>query len=691
MGDRKTGCAWLFLIGGLVSLAFFVTLLFLLPSILSLEIVKQSIISRVSEELGAELEYEKSELSLFPRLRIVTHQGSLTEPGEFEIRVAKLTAETSLALLLKGNFEFVRVRIEAPVLKVELSGDGGEDSGLSIQEEVREGVDSVVSFITSKLPGLSVELEEGTVELCREDRPLLRVEGLRARIDSRPDRVRVDLICRSKLWDGLSLKGSISEKLKGEFKIRLRGFASAPILVGLVPSALARLEPTDLDLEIDFDGHDADRFEGEFLGSLPSLRTQPPDRKKILENLDLSGSLKLEPERMLVSLNRLTLDFPGMEASANLSVDSDSPQVSLEAKGEGIDLLDLREVALLLGGDVPLVREICEYVGEGEISSVVVRSQGASFEKLGGVENLFVDGRLRDARIVVRDHDLEFNGLAGDISLSPGVLEGRDLAGRLGKSSFSGMAVRLDLRKALYVQHFSGDLVLSLGEVHRRLTSWDDFREATEEVEAVRGTLALRVKSLSGPVDKPDKWRFEAGGAVKGLVVETSLLPGLVKVPGGSFRANRESILLEGVRANLLDAECVVSGRLDGYWEGLQRMEWKLNGTVGPEANRWASEQIEVPAEFHLRAPYKVSQTVFKWEKGKDSLVRGTLLSPRGPRVSVDLVLGPETVVVNDLTIEDEASKASFGLKEVAGAFSAAFRGGSRRPHWTICSRTIKS
>jgi hypothetical protein len=651
MGDRERGCAWLFLTGVLVGLALFVTLLFLLPSILNLDVVKQRIITLASEEMGARLGYEKAGLSLFPRPRIVIYQGSLREPGEFEIRVAKLTAETSLLPLLEGRFELMRIRIEAPVLKVELPRDGGEDSGLSVQKGVREGVDSVVSVLTSKLPGLSVELEEGTFELCREDRPLFRV-------------------------DGLSLKGSIGETLKGECKIRLHGLASAPTLEGLVPSALARLEPADLDLEIDLDEHDADRFEGEFRGSLASLRTQAPDRKRILEGLDFSGSVKLEPERMLVSLNRLTVDYPGLKATGNLSVDSDSPQVSLEGRGEGIDLLDLREVALIAGGEIPLVQEICEYVREGKVSSVVVRSQGSSLDELGGTETLSVQCRLREARIVVRDHDLEFKGVAGDISFSPGVLEGRDLAGSLGKSSFSGMTARLDLRKALYVQHLSGDLALSLGEIHRRLASLEAFREATKEVKAVRGTLALGVKSLSGPLESPDKWRFEAGGAVKGLVVETSLLPGPVKVPRGSFQANRKSILLEGVRANLLDAECVVSGRLDGYLEGLQRMEWKLNGAVGPEANRWVSEQIEVPAEFHLRAPYKVSQAVFKWEKGKDSLASGALLSPLGPRVSVDLVLQPEAVVVNDLSIEDEASKVSFGLKEMEGAFSATFRGG---------------
>ena len=151
-----------------------------------------------------------------------------------------------------------------------------------------------------------------------------------------------------------------------------------------------------------------------------------------------------------------------------------------------------------------------------------------------------VQCRLSEARIVVRDHDLEFKGVAGDISFSPGVLEGRDLAGSLGKSSFSGMTARLDLRKALYVQHLSGDLALSLGEIHRRLASREAFREATKEIKAVRGTLALGVKSLSGPLEKPDKWRFEAGGAVKGLVVETSLLPGPVKVPRGSFRGKPE-------------------------------------------------------------------------------------------------------------------------------------------------------
>ena len=85
MGDRKRGLAWLFLIGVGSLIALFVAFLFLLPSILNSDVVKDRMITLASEDLGARLGYEKAELSLFPRPRIVIYQGSLTEPGEMEM------------------------------------------------------------------------------------------------------------------------------------------------------------------------------------------------------------------------------------------------------------------------------------------------------------------------------------------------------------------------------------------------------------------------------------------------------------------------------------------------------------------------------------------------------------------------------------------------------------------------------
>jgi hypothetical protein len=455
----------------------------------------------------------------------------------------------------------------------------------------------------------------------------------------------------------------------------LRGFESAPLLGKVVPSSLARLEAADLDVRVAFDGHVADVFEAKFSGSLPSLRREHPNSKRILEGLEINGSLTLEGGRMNVSLSRLILGYPRLKAKADLSIDSASSKVSLEARGEGIDLLDLREVALMTGGEYAPVQQVCEYVRGGEISSLVFRSRGANPADLGSMEDLSVQGRFKEASIVVPDPGLEFRGVGGEIALSAGLLEGRDLEGHLGKSSFSGTTAGLELRKALYVQHLSGDFILSLEEIHQRLVSLEDFRKATKELKKVKGTAAISVRDLSGPLEKPDKWRFEAEGTLKGVLGESSLLPGRVKVSRGSFRADRDSIFLEGMRVKFLDAEGVVDGRLDGYRAGLRAMEWRMSGNVGPEVNRWASQQIDVPPEFRLRAPYGISGAVCKWEKGNDALLQGTLVSPRGPRVAVDLVLKPETVVVNELSIEDGQSKASVGLKKMEDVLFVAFQG----------------
>jgi hypothetical protein len=334
MGGRRRRCAWLFLMCAAGCVALFVAFLFLLPSLLNLEIVKARVIALASEMLGARVGYEKAELSLFPHPQIVIQDGRVTRAGEMEIRLAKLTAGTSLLSLLHGDFALARIQVDAPSLRLELSEEGAEGSGLSVQETVRQQVASVVSVLTvltSKTPGLVMEIEQGTMEFHRQDRPAFQVVGLRTRVDSRIDRIQVDLSCRSRFWERLSITGSIGSSLKGVCKIRLRGFDSKPLLGDPATSFLACLQAADLDLEIDFDGHAPDSFESEFRGSLPSLRTQPPDTKKIAEGLEFRGAFGLEGRRVTVSLNPLTLAYPRLKLKAGLSIDPDSSQVSLEA------------------------------------------------------------------------------------------------------------------------------------------------------------------------------------------------------------------------------------------------------------------------------------------------------------------------------------------------------------------------
>ncbi len=643
---------------------------------LNLAPVKERIMALASDQLGAGVEYETAGLSLFPRPGLVILRGTILRPGEFEVRLGKLTAGTGFLRLLARDWGSAKVRVEAPMLKLDLSGgDRDEDAEASVEAQIREEVASVVSLLCSQVRGIALEIEQGTIELRRNGRPVFRAEGLRGRLDSRSRRVTLELACRADLWQRLALTASITEALEGECRIRMKGLRPDLLLEGLLPSHRIPLADTDFDLEVPFDWHEPGRVEGSFHGSVPSLRMQSPDSERVLEDLRMNGSFILEEDRQQVSLDALHLGYPKLRAKAKLSVDSASPAVRIEAEGADIDLAELREVALTAASENPLVQEVFTYVRGGQVASLAFHAGGKDLADLGNLETLSARGRFKDASLFVPDPGWELEGVGGEIVLSPGLLEGKDLRGRLGKSSFSGTSLRLDLGEVLYVQDLAGDLTLSLDEIRQRLASLEGLRGATKELKSVQGTASIRVRDLSGPLERQDEWRFEAEGTLRGVLVETSLLPGPVKVPRGSFRVNRDSLFLDDVLAHLLDAECLVSGRLDGYREGFTGMEWMLSGKIGPEANRWVSEQIELSTEFRLRAPYEISESACRWERGQDLLLKGTLLSPRGPRVSADLALRPEGVVVRDLSIRDEASEASMGLKQADRTFHVAFRG----------------
>jgi hypothetical protein len=58
--------------------------------------------------------------------------------------------------------------------------------------------------------------------------------------------------------------------------------------------------------------------------------------------------------------------------------------ISLEAKGKGIEVSPVRNAALGLAGDVPVVRNIFGILRGGNIEQIAFQSRGNSLEDLEG-------------------------------------------------------------------------------------------------------------------------------------------------------------------------------------------------------------------------------------------------------------------------------------------------------------------
>jgi uncharacterized protein involved in outer membrane biogenesis len=65
-----------------VLLILLLALVVLLPRLINLELLRERILADVSQTVGGVVEFEKIDLSFFPRPHVVIHQASLSVPGK---------------------------------------------------------------------------------------------------------------------------------------------------------------------------------------------------------------------------------------------------------------------------------------------------------------------------------------------------------------------------------------------------------------------------------------------------------------------------------------------------------------------------------------------------------------------------------------------------------------------------------
>ncbi len=128
-----------------------------------------------------------------------------------------------------------------------------------------------------------------------------------------------------------------------------------------------------------------------------------------------------------VSLARLSLDAPPFDLAGTFVMDRKASQVRLEMESWDLNFAPLREAALSIAGDVPIIREICSVVKGGNIPRVLFQTQGSSMADLGATENILIKASLRDGRISIKGPGLELEQVNGEAVISKGILKGKSL------------------------------------------------------------------------------------------------------------------------------------------------------------------------------------------------------------------------------------------------------------------------
>ncbi|MFH2218822.1 MAG: AsmA-like C-terminal domain-containing protein [Pseudomonadota bacterium] len=423
-------------------------LILLAPRLVDMTSYKEKALAEISRAIQGKADFQDAELSFFPRPRLVILHGKISIPGEMDAAVQSLAIYPEILPLFMMDVRVYRLQVESPDITInQAEFPGKEKKGQAAPSEpVGKKLQSGLAYIASKVPGLVLAVKNGSLNFTKGNVPGFWFKNIQALVKCPPDRLDVDLKCESGFWKRIFLKGSLDpEKLDSFGHLEILNFQPRGITGHFFPSFEGYLGDSELNLNLDFKTDGSGFFEADVQGSIPLLTVYPGNRKLVIRGKRFKGAVYFSEQEQKVSLFELDLDDPRINLSGEFRADRKTPRASLEVIGRDVDVSPVRSAVTIFAGDIPIVRTILDIVRGGRAPEIRFHSRGKSLGDLGTLKNMVIAGNLNNGNIFVPTVELDLKAVSGEVTISNGILEGKNLNAVLGNSSGRDGTLKLGL------------------------------------------------------------------------------------------------------------------------------------------------------------------------------------------------------------------------------------------------------
>ncbi len=311
-----------------ILLIFLLIILLLLPYFISLEPVRQKIMAGISQHIDGRFVFQKADFSFFPRPRIVIHQAQVLIPEKGTVALEALTIAPQIIPLFQGKVRISLIKVETPTIILELPGKSPEKeksvpfSAAIIQEHLAP----LLKLLESEAPQLTVQVEKGRLTLRVEKQPVFWFQDIQARINFPPDQLRIDLTCKSNLWENISIAARLSSKdLNGNANIQATDLHPQELLNYLASATVPHLRDSRGNLKISLEIDRGKSFRGTIQASSPSLTFQQGEKKWSLQGITMSGAFQMQGDKATLSVTELNLQNPRARLTGRIQRRFNSP------------------------------------------------------------------------------------------------------------------------------------------------------------------------------------------------------------------------------------------------------------------------------------------------------------------------------------------------------------------------------
>jgi len=506
---------FLWTIGSLMAVVIFLSVLLALSArMINRESIKNKIQAEISQALNGKVEFQRLDVSFFPKPKLIIHQCNFSVPGTAHGTLLSLTVSIKILPLFIGKFKNAGIDIKSPDVKIALGGSPGkkeDDLKPVLIKNLEEKIGYTLRFLSEKAPGFVISVANGRLNFIEDKMAGFKFQNINARIAQTTHKIGFDIQCKSTLWEGISIKGAVNpENFKSRGSIKLTQIHSQFLSRRLFSLLHHKVQASPVNLNINFKTDGIKSIQGDLSCSALDLKIHSGEKECGLKIKRLKGSVDLNENKLIFTLDELKLDYPEMDVIGRLdftpSSSSTPRKIDLEITGTNIDVPSTREVALELIGKSPVVQDIFKIIKGGKVPAINYTAHANSLEDLGSLKNMTLDGGILDGKIFVPGVALDLEGVEGNVTISKGVLHGQDLKAQLEASQCLDGSLKLGLegKDALFNLDITVDADLAqLPPILNRVVRNDAFLKELARVDNPKGRATGRLY-LGDSIDSID-------------------------------------------------------------------------------------------------------------------------------------------------------------------------------------------
>jgi len=669
----------------LVLLILISVLILSAPKLINLDSFKKSIINKLSDETGGEFTIGKIDFSFFPTLNIVVRNASfeIQNNNKFSGTLDSISVYPKLIQLFKRKIEIKEIEINSPRVTVEIKDSTDtkiirEEVELSLLEIFEQNIKDF-AFLSSKFEGIRLEINDGTLNLNKDENSILSFQNIRSIYESDQQNISVKISSGSNFAKTINLKADLNiDKSELNGSIELKRAETQKLKEYLYFGLPYKIKESDLDLRINIDSFNYSSespkiIKGNVSGNLHKLKIAKADKEVILKGRKFNGTFNLTKEEKKVSISELNLDYPKLELKGELSVANSPETVNLVIGAKNVDISSVRETSLSILGDISITQKIFEIVRGGGLDWIELKSKASSFKELFKHKNYKIRGRMNDGEIYVPKINWTLNDVNGDAEISDGILKGKNLKGRHENTIAHNGKLRIGLSKDKDIFQLDAELKGDLEHIPTYLRQFVNDKKLINELSLISdikgdvdGRLVLGDKKSSIDV------KFDASNF--NLSANYQRIPYPVTIKEGSMSYEKSRIGTKNLSGNIgTSMFSNLSSKF--YWKDdffLEIDSLKLNLSLDEFYTWLASFERLNPYLKRFEAEkggFNILEFSFKgpplkpgdWEyriKGN-----GNLINELTTKFDVNLINEQNEFIVNVFNLDDDYSKAKFKLK----------------------------